>query len=621
MAVNLNVTELDFDLIKGNIKNYLKSIKDKNGLDDKYRDYDFDGSGLNILLDILAYNTHYNAMTAHLALNEAFLDSAQIRGNVVSHAKLLGYVPRSRSAPTAYLNITVNNPIGNPVPPTLTLDRGTKFVTVLDGEEYPYVTVDSAIASYDGFNNSFTFLNIPIKQGTFKTIRYRIDDYIDNQRFTIPDEDIDISTLRVRIKDNENSSNYAIYTRFTTLINVNSDTKVYFLQENSTSKYEIYFGDSIIGVKPTSNNIVEVEYVYTSAQASNGSRTFDIIGEIGDNSDISLEVISPSSGGSDRESIESIRFNSPLTYITQNRAVTADDYKAIILREYGDIDAISVWGGEDNFPPDYGKVFISIKPTTSDVLTDIDKAFIVDNILKGKNVVSITPEMVDPEYTYISLEIFFKYNPNLTDRKISELKFLLSNTVSSYNDDELKRFDGVFRYSKFLGQLDSADPSILNSFTRVYMFKEITPSNTKKNYYDLGFAAPIYSTDSSESVMTSTPFLLNGIVHYFADTPIPDSSDRNIIIYKITNQKRSIVSANAGTIYTGSGRVVINGFTPDTTDTIRLTFLPNSNDLAPKRNQLLEISMTNVNIVGDIDTIAVSGSAGTVNYSTTPRHR
>ena len=614
MAVNLNVTELDFDLIKENFKTYLKS-------QDKYTDYDFDGSGLNILLDILAYNTHYNAMTAHMALNESFLDSAQIRGNVVSHAKLLGYVPRSRTAPTAVLDITVNNPIGSPVPSTLTLERGTKFVTVVDGEEYPYVVVDSVNTTYDTANDKFMFENIPVKQGTFKTIRYRIDDYIDNQRFVIPDEDVDVSTLRVRIKDNDNSSNYSIYTKFTTLINVNADSKVYFIQENSNSKYEIYFGDGIIGTRPQSDNIVELEYVYTSAADSNGARNFDIVGEIGGNSDISLVTVSVASGGSERESIESIRFNSPLTYITQNRAVTADDYKAIIQREYGDIDAISVWGGEDNSPPDYGKVYISIKPKTAATLTQLDKDYISQNILKGKNVVSITPSMVDPEYTYISLEVFFKYNPNLTDRKLAELTSLLSDTVSTYNDDELKRFDGVFRYSKFLRALDSADPSVLNSYARVYMFKELTPSNTSMNYYDLTFASPIYVTTSAESVMSSTPFLLNGITHFFADTPIENSNNRQIIIYKVINEKRSIVNANAGTIYTTTGRVVINSFKPDTTDTIRITFLPNSNDLAPKRNQLLEISMDNVLITGEVDTIAVSGSSGTVNYQTTPRHR
>ena len=613
MAVNLNVTELDFDQIKDNIKNYLRA-------QGKYNDYDFEGSGMSILLDILAYNTHYNAMAAHFALNEAFLDSAQIRGNVVSHAKLLGYTPRSASAATAYVNITVNNPIGTPVPPSITLSRGTKLISVIDGEEYGFVVVESITVLYDSVNNRFFFENVPVKQGTLKTMTYRIDEYMPNQKFEIPDEDIDLSTMRVRIKANDNSTQYDIYTPFTTLTSVGGDTKVYFYQENSAAKYEIYFGDGIIGAKPRSDNIVELEYVYTSAEDANGARTFDIVSEIEGNSDITVVTVSASAGGSVRENIESIRFNSPLSYITQNRAVTADDYRAIIVKEYGDIDAISVWGGEDANPPDYGKVFIAIKPKTAETLTAAEKSFIVENILKQKNVVSITPFMVDPEYTYIKLETFFKYNPNLTDRKKAELQSLVSGVVSEYNDTELKQFDGVFRFSKLLRNIDASDPAILNSYMRVYMFKIITPSNTMNNSYDLEFASPIYTTSSDESVMESTSFLINGIVHYFADTKITGSTDRRIYMYKIVDSIRTTVSLDAGRIYTTEGRVVINNFRPDTTDPIQLTFIPNSNDLAPKRNQLLSVDMTQVTVNGEIDTIAVSGSAGTVNYKTTSRH-
>lgn len=613
MAVNLNVTELDFDLIKDNIKNHLRAQS-------KYNDYDFEGSGMSILLDILAYNTHYNAMAAHFALNEAFLDSAQIRGNVVSHAKLLGYTPRSASAATAYVNITVNNPIGTPIPPSLTLSRGTKLISVIDGEEYGFVVVESVTVLHDSVNNQFVFENIPVKQGTLKTMTYRIDEYMQNQKFEIPDEDADLTTMRVRIKANDNSTSYDIYTPFTTLTSVGSDSKVYFYQENSAAKYEIYFGDGVIGTKPTSDNIVEIQYVYTAAEDANGARNFDIVSEIEGNSDITLETVSASAGGAVRENIESIRFNSPLSYITQNRAVTADDYRAIIVKEYGDIDAISVWGGEDANPPDYGKVFIAIKPKTAETLTAAEKAFIIENILKQKNVVSITPFMVDPEYTYIKLETFFKYNPNLTDRKKAELQSLVSNVVSEYNDTELKQFDGVFRFSKLLRNIDASDPAILNSYMRVYMFKVVTPSNTVDNYFDLEFASPIYTTSSDEPVMESTSFLINGIVHYFADAKITNSTNRRIYMYKIVDGIQTTVSLDAGRIYTTEGRVVINNFRPDATDPITLTFTPNSNDLAPKRNQLLSIDMTKVTVNGDVDTIAVSGSAGTVNYKTTSRH-
>jgi hypothetical protein len=616
MSVNLNVTELDFDLIRNNIKSHLRNQS-------KYNDYDFEGSGLSILLDILAYNTHYNAMAAHFALNEAFLDSAQIRGNVVSHAKLLGYTPRSTSAPTAYVNISVNVeniPGGPTIPPALTLERGAKLVSVIDGEEYGFVVIESLTVLYDFTNERFFFENVPIKQGTFKTMSFRIDEYIPNQKFEIPDEDVDMTTLRVRVRSNEFTSNYEIYTPFTTLSSVGRDSRVYFYQENSNAKYEIYFGDNVIGFKPTSDNIVELQYVYTAAEDANGARTFTMASEIGGYSDIDVTTVSSSAGGASRENIESVRFNAPLSYITQNRAVTADDYRAIIVKEYGDIDAISVWGGEDANPPDYGKVFVSIKPKTAEVLTAREKDFILNNILKQKNVVSITPIMVDPAYTYIKLVTFFKYNPNLTDRTAAELQSLATNVISDYNDTNLKKFDGVFRYSQLLRNIDNADPAILNSYVRVFMFKVLNPSNTELNYYDLEFAAPIYTTSSDESVMSSTGFFMNGVIHYFADTKIEGSTNRRIYMYKYVNSILTIVNLNAGTIYTTEGRVVINSFLPDTIDPITISFTPNSNDLAPRRNQLLSIDMTRVTCTGEIDSIAVAGSAGAVNYKTTSRH-
>ena len=612
MAVNSNVTELDFDQIKNGLKTYLSSQS-------KYNDYDFEGSGMSVLLDILAYNTHYNAMIAHLALNEAFLDSAQIRGNVVSHAKLLGYTPRSTSAASATINIVVNNPIGTPIPITLTLNRGTKLTSIIDGKEFGFIVIESRLAVYNSSTNTFTFENVIIKQGTFKSLNYRFDKYNLNQKFVIPDEYIDTTTLRVRIRENDNSTSHTMYTLFGSLVDIGSASKVYFLQENSNGKYEIYFGDGVIGYTPQTDNIVELEYVYTSEDIANGARTFAFSGDIEGNSDITINTASKSTGGAERENIESIRFNSPLTYITQNRAVTADDYRAIILREYADIEAISVWGGEDSNPPDYGKVYVSIKPKTGDVLDDTQKSYIIQNILSGKNVVSITPVIVDPEYTYIKLETFFKYNPNLTDLTKAELESSVRNIISTYNNNYLKSFDGVFRHSNLLGNIDSSTPAILNSYTRVYMFKTVYPSNSSFNSYDMYYSSPIFTTSTDTYVINSTPFLMNGAYHWFGDEPIVGTNERNIFIYKLVNNTLTVVVAFAGTIYTVTGRLVINNFRPDTTDPITFTALPNSNDLAPKRNQLLSISMADVSVTGEIDIIAVAGASGTVNYTTTSR--
>ena len=605
-----NVTELDFDLIKTSIKDHFQSQT-------KYNDWDFDGSGLSILLDVLAYNAHYNAMVSHFSLNEAFLDSAQLRGNVVSHAKLIGYTPRSRIASTAIVDIEVS--AGSGAPEYGTLERGTRFSTVVDSTKYNFVSLEPVQALLT--DGTYTFSDITLKQGTLKRILYRVDGSIENQRFEIPESTIDTSTLRVRVKANSESEDYDIYTKFINFTNVDETTQIYFVQENANARYEIYFGDNTIGKKPASNNIIEIEYVYTDADVANGAPAFTAIDTIEDSSTITVDVTTNSYGGAERESIESIRYNAPLNFITQNRCVTADDYRALILREVPGIETISVWGGEDALQPDYGKVYISIKPTGAATLTQAEKDNIITNVLKGKNVVSITPTIVDPAYTYVSLEVFFKYNPNLTDRTRAALEALVRSTISTYNDDNLEKFDGVFRYSQLLREIDLCDPAILNSYARVYMYKDITPSATATNLFELEYSAPIYVTTSDESVLSSTSFLINGIAHYFGDDPIANSTDRQVYIYRLVNNVKVRVVADAGIIDTTAGVVTLRNFRPDNTASIRIEVIPNSNDLAPKRNQLISLDMAETSVSGEIDTIAVAGSAGTINYSTTSRHR
>lgn len=614
MARQLNATELDFDKIRDNLKTFLQS-------QDKFNDYNFDGSGLSILVDLLAYNTHYNALNSHFIINEAFLDSAQIRGNVVGHAKLLGYIPRSVSGASSLVDITVPNPIGDPLPDSLTLLRGATLSTIIDSNEYPFVVLDSATANrVDG---QFKFENVEIKQGRFKTIRDRVDTSVENQRFIIPETNVDISTIRVRLRENQDSESFTIFTRFSTFLNLDADSKVYFIQENNSGQYEIYFGDDVTGYKPNSNNIVEIEYVYSDGVAGNGASSFTFTSDIGGNTEVNVVTSVAgelSSGGAARETMDSIRYNAPLTFVTQNRAVTADDYKSILVKEYGDIEAISTWGGENSDPPDYGKVYVSIKPRSGAVLTDTAKKDVAA-ILKGKNVVSITPEFVDPEYTNISLEVFFKYNPNSTDRIRAELEALVKQKISDYNVEELRRFDGVFRYSKLLNQIDSSDPGILNSNIRVYMFKDITPSNNTDNSFTLNYSAQTYVSDSDEVTMGSSGFLINGETHYFADRPISNSTERQVYVYRLVDNEKVPTINDAGRIYPTMGKVVIYGFRPDTTDSIRITMTPNSYDIAPKRNQLIEIDLLSVLVQGEVDTIATAGSAGAIDYNTTARHR
>lgn len=607
-----NVTELDFQKIKDSIKDHFKSQT-------KYNDWNFEGSGLSTLLDVLAYNTHYNALVAHFSLNESFLDSAQIRGNVISHAKLLGYIPRSVRSSSAKINIVVTGNSGSPS--ILTLERGTRFRTTIGNATYNFIVLDSVDASKNvAAGNTYTFSNVVVRQGVLKRMLYLVDNTIQNQKFVIPEDTVDADTMRVRTKANQDSDEYEVYTRFTTLAGIDSNSLVFFPQENASGKYEIYFGDGILGKKPTTNNIVEVEYLYSDGELANSARLFTPVDTIGGfaTSAISVTTVSISAGGAVRESIESVRYNAPLSYLSQNRAVTADDYKAIIQKEFGGIDSISVWGGENNTEPDFGKVYIAVKPAAAAALTAGEKEAVIST-LKSKNIVSITPIILDPEYTYIKLDTFFKYNPNLTDRTKAELESLIRGKIVTYAETYLQRFDGVFRYSKLLAEIDSADPAILNSVARVTMYKAVTPKVGQTNYWDVTYSSPIYATSSSDSVISSSIFKIGGVDHILGDVPKTNSTDRTVYLYRVIGGVKTRLNA-VGTVYASAGRVVANGVQPDTTAAVTIYALPNSFDLAPKRNQLLDISSVQSTVTGEIDTIALAGSSGAITYTTTPRH-
>ena len=614
-----NVTDLDFDQIKASMIAYFQS-------DPTYADWDFTGSGLNVLMNILAYNTHYNAMVAYYSLNEAFLDSAQLRGNVVSHAKLLGYIPRSMTTAVSTVTIVVQGSSASPS--VIALTTGTRFSTIVSAVKYNFVVLADQTAVRDT-SYRYTFTNVLLYEGTLKTQLYTVDNSIPNQLYVIPDVNVDTTTLAVQVKSNVNSSDYTTYTRFQTLVGLNSTSDVYFLQQNSQGTYEIYFGDGIIGSAPLSNNIVSISYVVSDGSIANGANAFVPVDNIAGftSTSITVTAMTNSSGGAPAETIDSIRYNAPLAFITQDRAVTADDYRAIILQNLGNIQAISVWGGEDAVVPDYGRVYICIKPTYGDTLTQADKDTITGTILAGKNVVSITPVIVDPLYTYVTLDVFFKYNPNLTNQTLIELQSSVLNTISTYNTNNLESFDGVLRYSQLLANIDQTDPSILNSDVRVYMYQKITPSSTDYtlNNFTLAFSSPIYAGSGAESVIESTPFTVGGITCYIGDTSIVGSSLRSVYIYKVVNGVNVVINT-IGTLDPELGEIIINStssapFLPDSASPIQLTVTPDSNDLAPSRNQLLEIDLSQVTITGSVDTIAVAGAAGAIGYATPSRSR
>ena len=621
MASNLNVTELDFDQIKQNLKNYLKNQSE-------FSDHNFEGSGLSVLLDVLAYNTHYNAVAAHYSLNEAFLDSAQIRGNVVTRAKLLGYTPRSKLASRAMINFTVNAADEINPPEVITLKRGSKFTSTISGDTFTFVTLNN-YSAIKGADDIYTFSNVELAEGTFKTLLFRVDNKITGQKFQLSDVDADTSTLRVRVQDNEESTEYNIYTRFENLPSITSDSQIYYIQENPNERYEIYFGDGVIGKKPVDNNITTLDYVYTTGPEANGAAIFefsDVINKLTSASTYTVATVAKSIGGTDREDIESIRFNAPLTFATQNRAVTADDYRAIILKGFPNISSISTWGGEDNVPVDFGKVYVAIKPLTSDTLSDNDKNTIINGVLKGKGIVSVTVDIVDPNFTNIELDVFFKYNPNLTDRALADLQSVVRDTISDYSFNQLNRFDGVFRHSELLKLIDSSDPAILSSTVRPYIYKMIdAKTSSTDNNFNLTFAAPFYEVgDSKVHILSSTPFKIpsgGGEDHFFGDIPINNSSDRRVIVYKRSNGENVTVINDAGTLSPSTGNLILHSFKVEQDTTIKVTLTPDSLDIAPKRDQLLNIDQSYVNVTGQVDTISTAGSAGTIDYTVNSRLR
>jgi hypothetical protein len=617
MATNLNVSELDFDQIKTNLKNFMKSQS-------QFKDYDFDGAGLSVLLDILSYNTHYNAMLAHFALNEAFLDSAQIRGNVVSRAGLLGYVPRSILSPRATIDLVVDasNSDSTNLPTSLVLERGTKFSTIVDGVQYIFSSLQSQTAIISG-TRTFTFSNVEIAEGTIRSLSYRVDNDIENQKFQISDRDADTSSLRVRVQNNQDSQDFDSYQQFTTIQDVNSSSLVYHLQENSSGFYQIFFGDGIIGKKPTNDNIVTVDYLVSKGIAANGANAFGLVTAFAtlNEPNISVTTKTNASGGTEAETTESIRFNAPITFQAQDRAVTAQDYTAIIQKNFANIESISTWGGEDQIIPDFGKAYISVKPLIGNALTENEKEQI-RNIVKTKNIVSITPEVVDPEFTNLELDILFKYNPSLTSRSQSALESLVKDVVLDYNFNQLNKFDGVFRHSELLGLIDNADPAITSTTLRPFLFKTITPSvSATKNDFTLTFTGSFFTQKGKAFNISSTAFKIGGVDHFFGDTEIPDSNDRQIMIYKIVNAENVITHSDVGLINQSTGVVTLNGFGPDDTTPIRITLTPNSLDIAPKRNQIINIEASRIITTGSVDTIAYSGPSGAIDYTTTNRMR
>lgn len=610
----LNVTELDFDQIKNNLKEYFQ--EHESGA---YKDWDFEGSGLNQMLDVLAYNTHYNAILAHNAINESFIDSAQIRSNVVSRAKLLGYVPRSRTASKATIQLTFPSSV-NEGRGSYTLEAGLKFTTVVNDITYSFITTEDYTVQLDTLNDQYTFPQVEIYQGRIKHNKYVVDESNISQKFEIDDDTIDISQLSVNVYENAKTNAFQAYTRFTEIGEVTSDSAVYFIHENYSGNYEVSFGDNIFGKRPDALSIVDFQYISTLGAEANNATLFTWA-NAGSAPDITL--VSKSSGGTSKEGVESIRFNAPLSFVAQNRTVTIDDYKSIIGQNITGLQTLSVWGGQDNNPPEYGKVFISAKPVAAEVLNEQQKDEIL-SLLKNKKIIAILPKIVDPTYTYLYFDVLFKYDSNRTSLSQGQLESKVRDAITTFNVEELQKFDGVFRYSQLLSLVDNTDFSILNSFVRVFVYKTIEIAYGNLTSIELDFDMSLYGDiDEEESIISSDSWVFGGVTYKLADEPINGSStERNVYAYRETSSGERIKTyTSIGTLYPSEGILKLNPLPVEQNESLNIYVSPSSNDIVSKRNNLLSIDITKTQVIADVDTISVSGSSGAIDYTTFNRHR
>ena len=618
MATNtrrLKVTELDFDDIKTNLKTFLKAQTE-------FKDYDFEGSGMSILLDTLAYNTHYLAFNANMLANEMFLDSSSLRSSVASHAKTLGYEPRSATASKAVVDVVLTTTSA-----TKTMPAGTAFTTTVDGVSYQFVTIADVTSSIVG--NIVTFKDTDVYEGTYVTTKYTVDTSDASQRFLLADNRADTTTLTVKVQNSSTDTTSTTYTKATDITQLTATSTVYYLQEVENGRYEIYFGDGVVSNAMADGNIVQLNYVVTNKTAANGASSFSSPSAIDGVTNILVSTIANASGGAEPESIASIKLQAPLDYSSQGRAVTTDDFKVYTKKLFANTQTVSVWGGEDGSydtstgvsdTPEYGKVFISIKSTTGQNLTTAQKNQLISDLGKYK-VSSVTPVIVDADTTFLILGISFAFDSSATTSDKTDLEALVNTTVSNYNTTDLLNFNNPFRHSKLTGLIDDTDTSILNSTVTVTMSKLVTPILNTNSSYTVGFNNTLYNPVSGYNaaaggIIASTGFFLGGTTEYFFD----DDGTGNLRIYYEVEAVRTYYDTEAGTVDYLNGIVKINplsitsvGSVDGATSTrFRMTAIPNSNDIVPVRNQILEIDTTNTTITGSVDQTTSTGTGYTV---------
>ena len=592
MASNIiAITDLEFDTIKSNLKSYLSAQT-------TFQDYDFEGSGMDVLMDILAYNTHYMGYYANMIGNEMFMDSSSLRESVVSHAKHLNVIPTSVTSPTAYLNMTFTPP-GSPV--SLTIAKNTKFTTSISAISYTFTTTSATtILPAAGV---YSVTNLAIKEGKILNKSYTVDLANTLQRFIIPNANVDTSTISVTVQNSSSDSTVVAWADGNSLdvTTITSSQKVYFLQEVEEGKYELIFGDGAVGKQLSDGNIIFIEYLVTGGVAANQASSFTAVGSVAGltSANYTLTIATAASGGAVSESINSLKNNAPKLYQAQKRATTKDDYKAILLAERNDIDSITIYGGEDASPPVYGKVYIAIKPAGNTSYSNTAKDDIKTSILKKTNVVTVIPEIVDPIFYYLLITTTINYDPVTLLTSENTLKSEIDTSITNYFTTDLQKFDQKFRYSVLTKKIDNTDSAIRNSKTSLKYQMWITPVTLATvSTYTMEFNNPVTKGSISSTSFTAsdgnTYSLIDDSAGVIKNTKITSGVVDSPAVYFTLPDG----STTQGTIDYTTGKVVLSNFNPytitDGTTSIRMNVTPETNnqDITPLREQILTLDST-----------------------------
>ena len=583
------VANLDFEDIKVALKEYLRAQSD-------FTDYDFDGSALSVLIDTLAYNTYYTAFNTNMVVNELFIDSATLRDNVVALAKQLGYTPKSITAPTAYISFTVT--YDNPTTDTeLFLKKGSGFTATYDGTVYQYVVTEDAKAQVS--NDQAVFTNVPIREGTLLTSTFTVNSQ-DSQRFILDNKDIDTNTIKVKVYPGGGSFNEP-YLLATNILGVDGNSKVFFLDEIEDERYELLFGDGVLGKKLDSGTLISVDYLTTSGPASNGVRTFvfsgvlENINGVTPNKSITVQSTVAASGGEEIESLTKIKYNAPKTFGAQDRAVTADDYEAIVRNIYPATSDIIIFGGEDQVPPEYGKVFISLKPKDQSYLTSLTKQEIVKE-LKKYVVASVEPKLIDPSILYVEIDSKIYYDGTVTDQTPANIRDKAIGAFQQYiSTSDTEKFNGKFRYSKAVAVIDNADVSIGSNLTSVTMRKDFYPQLNSTFYYEICYQNQ-FDKDCDDPILSSTGFRITEFPNF--DVYIEDRGGK-IVLYRLdtVTGEKVVLDSDIGEIDYVNGEIkipaltIIKGSFFDNRISFRVK--PLSNDIKALREVYLDVDVAN----------------------------